>query len=639
MLLDDELRSKKDIVDRIKDLKDWKGTQLKELHDRMEKRRNRYYLDHYPATEKEEGEERVHIASEMRLVDKAYGLLTIEKPTIKAYPEEETEPGLEESDRLESWLEGVNYEQRRRQGVDPWGLGAMDMLITSMACIFTYWDTSLDTRTNWQAAGGQGAEDEATAYMEQFYGMAPQEETGPRLGELPIIVKRRDPIKVYPHEGGNQGRWQWVMYVDKIAQIDVETEWRDALGGKPLEGSKSKGFVEKTKNPVTVIDCWSWENDPETGEPVLYNAVVAGDQLVKPPTPMRKYRQMPFEIFFCRTTPEPQWERKGLPITAQMEKTAPELEAAWNTTMRRAKLHAQLPILHYGTTQDIDIAAGFGKVIHMGPDPSAASLGPMEYGSTPPDYDRMTGMLHREVEAGGLGSPVMGEMGGKESGYALALRGEAGTLNLVAPQQSLSLAMSNVFQQVCSLAAEFAPDHEMRVMGQYENQRKVFALTGEQCQGWFIDVGVEAQFPEDKDRKMAWGMQLAMQPKEQRVLDERTITEEFFGYKNYDQMKDRRLQELAESHPAVTASEMAEALRKRGMEHLLPLIFPELAQQQPGGVPGAAAPTSLSVPGVPTQVMPQERMGAMRSQEMLGQPKGRMFPEEELEEQRGFTTA
>ncbi len=423
-----------------------------------------------------------------------------------------------------------------------------------------------------------------------------------------------------------------MIYEDKVPVIDVETEW-----GVKLKAFADGDFLEKTKQTVTVLDCWSWENDPETGKPTLYNVVIAGDQLVKKPTPMPKYTKMPFEIFFCRTTGEPEWERKGLPIIAQIEKTTGELEAAWNARMRSAKLHSQLPILHWGT-EPVNLSSGFGKVVDMGADKSVSSLEFMEYKGMPPDYDKMTGMLHAEVEAGGLGSPVMGQAGGKESGYALALRGEAGTLNLIAPQQSLSLAMGNVFQQVCGLAANFAPDHEMRVMGRFRNQRKVFALRGDECQGFFIEVDISSQFPEDKDRRMAWGVQFASQPPETRLLDDRTITEDFFGYKNYDQIKQRRLQEMAERHPAVTGSQLAKALRARGMEEWIPLIFPELAQQTPGQ-PGVASPTSLPVQGVPTTAMPQEEMGAMRSQEVTGQPKGREFPEEELEEQRGFTTA
>lgn len=629
-MLDESLKTEDAIVKRVKLLASRKKRELKELHSRMQKRRNRYYLDHYEG-EPEEGEERVHIASEMRLVDKAYGLLTSEKPEVKAYPEDETAPGLIESDELEGFLEGVTYEQRRRQGVDPWNLATMDILIDAMACMFTYWDIALDSRMNWES---METGDEEAEFMERYYFGTAEEETQPSLGELPIIIKRRDPMKVLPEEGGNQGRWKWVIYEDKISAIDIETEWAEALEGEPLDDFKGKGFVEKSKPTVTVLDCWSWEADAMTGRPILYNTVIAGNQLIKAPTPMENYKQMPFEIFFCRTTGQPEWERKGLPITAQIEKTTGELEAAWNARMRSAKLHSQLPLTYEGTGPTPTVATGFGKVITLPPD---SKFGFMEYRGMPPDYDKMTAMLHAEVEAGGLGSPVMGGMGGKESGYALALRGEAGTLNLVAPQQSLSLAMSNVFQQVCGLAASFAPDHEMRVMGRFENQRKVFALTGEQCQGFFIDVGVSAQFPEDKDRRMAWAVQFASQPPEQRLLDDRTIIEDFMGYKNYQRIKERKLQDIAEAHPSVMASEIAEALRKRGMDHWIAMVFPEVAQ--PGVEPTEGAPTSVSVGGVPTQVRPQEEMGAMRSQEFGRPPKGRTFPEEEIGEQLGITTA
>jgi hypothetical protein len=346
---------------------------------------------------------------------------------------------------------------------------------------------------------------------------------------------------------------------------------------------------------------------------------------------MPRYEHMPFEIFFCRPTDEPAWERKGLPITAAMEKTVPELEAMWNALMRGAKLFSQLPPVHKGPGAAPTLATGFGKVLHLGPE---ENLGFMEWPGMPPDFHRMTEMLQDEIGAGGLGAPLMGETPASPSGYALALRGEAGTLPLVAPQQALSLALTNVLQQMCSLAANYAPDHEMRIMGQYENQRQFFALTGLECEGFFIEATVRAQFPEDKDRKMAWGMQMASVPRPQRVLDDRTILEDLMGYENAQRIKERRRQEMAEEHPALIATLFAETLEQRGLGHWIPLIFPELAQpaQQGPQQAGQRTPTSMPVEGVPTQVMPQEQMGAMRSQEMGLSPKGGLFPEEELYE-------
>jgi hypothetical protein len=161
----------------------------------------------------------------------------------------------------------------------------------------------------------------------------------------------------------------------------------------------------------------------------------------------------------------------------------------------------------------------------------------------------------------------------------------------------------------------------MRVFGKHENQRKVFALTGSQMQGWFIDVQVSAQFPEDKDKKMAWGLQLSAMG-DSAPLDNRTIVEDFLGYSNATLIRERKLVDIAEQHPMVQLLLLIQDLQKRGLEHLIPILLGQQPSLQPpgeGSVPNMAP--NQPVKGVSTTVMPQEQLGAQRSQQLGMEPE------------------
>ena len=589
MLLDEGLSEAK-VREIVNALRAEGEKELKVFREKAEKRRKRYYGDHYPsagkAVQSSPTKDRVVLNREMRLVDKGYGLLTLDPPKISARPEEETEAGLVESDRLEAWLEGLLYLQRLNQGQDPISLGLYDALITSMGVLWVIWDTARDTR-----------------------------ETG-RLMEPPVVIKRRDPCKIILKEGGKKERWKYCMYVDELPVTDVEAEWPEAgrLKGYPTS------YAERMRKTVEVVDFWGYEDGQ------VVNTVITPDQILKPPTVMEKYEYLPVVAWFCRETPSTQWEYKGLPITASMEATAPAVESHVNLLTRATKLLSQLPLLHKGQGDPPKLPAGYDNIVHIDVE---EDLGFLQWPGHPPDMYRVLDILEQEVEASSLGAPLSTAGAGSASGYALALRGQAGTLQLVAPEQSYSLAMTLLLQKVCSLCASFAPDLEMRVFGKHENQRKVFALNGSQMQGWFIDVDISAQFPEDKDRKMAWGLQMAAMG-DQAPLDSRTITEDFFGYANAERIRERKIADMARTHPGVQLIQLIEALRKRGLEYLIPIITGQM--QGPPQPPGQGSPPNVApnmpVAGVPTTAVPQEQAGAMRSQEMGMGPQTGLTPNE-----------
>jgi hypothetical protein len=614
MLLGEDLNDNK-VIDRVKKMYDHKLSGLKRWFDLIDYRRERYNLEHYPEQKdptqtKPAYEEHITLASEMRLVNKAQDLLTMEKLRISAKPEEETEPGLVEADRLESWLEGVLYENKLKQGSDPLRLAIHDMLVTGCGCLSTLWDTRLDPRLK-KVTGEDG--EETWKYEEEA-----------ELRELPLLVLRKDPRKLLPHPGATPGGWLWVMYVEDLPVSDVEAEW-----GIELKKVKVKGEWERFKETVKVYDVWTWERNPDAESErdlVVCNTVIAGEEIVKKPSVMENYTRLPFIIFSNRETPQEKFEHRFQSMTAPIERSVIELESAWSAIVRQIKITSNLPWIWRGegTPPEIELGYDPDNVLYLRKeDDFGFPQGP----GNPPDAFRVAEMFQIEVDAGSLGAPLSAEAGASTSGYALALRGQAGTLSLNSPSESLSLGMTQLLQLVCDLAAGFAPDHDMRVRAWHENQRRVFALKGNQLKGWLIDVEISAKFPEDTQRNMAYGIQMSQMPPEQRVLDDRTILEKLMGMENASQIIERKLVELFQRNPMIQQILMEDALRKRGLERLIPT---GAAPEQPGMdfAPGPGAPT-MPVEGIPTQEMPQEMLGAMRQQEFGFPPGNQPLPEEE----------
>jgi len=599
-----------EIIGMIDALRSAKEGELKPLHDRIRYRRDRYFLDHYKGKGKaEQGEERLIFADEMRLVDTSRNLLMLKPPTIKARPEHEDMEALAQSDQLEAWLRGVLYKQRIRSRQDPLDIFALQMLRDGVGVLFTYWEVGLDSRYSEQGGYNENAP----------------------LDDLPIVIQARDPLTIFPQEGAVAGRWDWVMVVEEVPVFRVEQQWR-----VQLEQFRGKKYKDKLTDKVKVVDVWSQEVDPLTGEPMVVNAViVAGSKsskMVKPPTLMANYETLPFEIGFCIETGEADWLRKGLPITAAIEQIVPQKASLRNSLVRIVKMLAQFPPVFTGKPGRAapKLAAGFGEVIHL---ETGETLDYPKPPAQSPDIYKVDGMFDDEVALGGMGSPVSQPAGRSMSGYAVALSGQAGTLKMVSPARSFSLALTNALQQVCNLAANFAPDHEMTVMGELEGQRKPFTLTGTDCRGFLIDVDVSARFPDDEARSQAMGVTLATAP--QKILDSRTILQDFLGYENVQEIQQRILVEKAMEDPAVMSVMIQVAAETMGLTEYLERERPAPPQGQPG-MASPPGPPSMAVPvrGVPTQLMPQEQMGAMRSQEAGIGPKGRYMPQE-MEEEYG----
>ncbi|MFX1300895.1 MAG: hypothetical protein ACFFDE_08120 [Promethearchaeota archaeon] len=619
MLLGEDLSEDK-IIKRVGQMYDDKMSALKRWYDLIDYRRERYNLEHYPEQKdpmrtKPAYEEHITLASEMRLVNKAQDLLTAGKLRISAKPEEETEPGLEQADRLESWLEGVLYENKLRQGSDPVRLAIHDMLVTGFGCLSAVWDTRLDPRLK----KGQGEEGEETWKYDE----------GAKLRELPIIVLRKDPRKMLPHPGATPGGWLWIMYVEDLPVSDVEAEW-----GVTLKDAKAKGEWERFKDTVKVYDVWTWEQnpDPESGQHdlVVCNTVIAGEEIVKEPSVMENYTRLPFVIFSNREAPSEKFEHRFQPITAPIERAVTELESAWSAIARQIKITSNLPWVWRGegTPPEIELGYDPDNVLYLRKDDD---FGFPQSPGNPPDAFRAAEMFQIEVDAGSLGAPLSAEAGASTSGYALALRGQAGTLSLNSPSEALSLGMTQVLQLICDLAAGFAPDHDMRVRAWHENQRRVFALKGSELKGWLIDVEVSAKFPEDTERKMAQGITMSQMPPEQRPLDDRTILEKLMGFENATEIMERKMVERFQANPMIQELLMQEALIKRGLERLLQGGAGAPAPEQPGmDFAGSPRAPTMPVEGIPTQEMPQEMLGAMRQQEFGFPPGNQPLPEEEF---------
>ena len=129
------------------------------------------------------------------------------------------------------------------------------------------------------------------------------------------------------------------------------------------------------------------------------------------------------------------------------------------------------------------------------------------------------------------------------------------------------------------------------------------------------------------------GVTLATAP--QKILDSRTILQDFLGYENVQEIQQRILVEKAMEDPAVMGVMIQVAAETMGLTEYLERERPAPPQGQPG-MASPPGPPSMAVPvrGVPTQLMPQEQMGAMRSQEAGIGPKGRYMPQE-MEEEYG----
>jgi len=387
--------------------------------------------------------------------------------------------------------------------------------------------------------------------------------------------------------GGPKGRWLMIAMRDERSLDDVRSEFPnyrpEAVGASVVQIK------------VKFYDVWFWSKD-EDGKDGVYNAIVIDNDVVREPTLMTGYTDLPYTIGFFIPTQDKKPENWGLSQLFTIEEDIRMLENRINHQNRMLDISANLPLV--AKTRDgraVDVDATYGTVVNMGMEESIDFIRPF---TEPPDHSQIVAFAKDSISNGSYPPVTYGAANGP-SGYGLSQMAEGGRIRLEQPKRQIELMWEVVIRKMLSLYQKFAPDKAIQVFGKYKGEPYVLRdLVGADTRGWFVQTQVDPRFPQDEARMVALGNQLLAI----RGVSKRTAQEKYFGIDDPDRENDRLLVEAYENQPQLMQMLMAEVAKQYGLE---------LPEQKPQGSP-PRQPVSQPLMSNPEQgVLPPQVAGGM----------------------------
>jgi len=547
----------------------------------FEKMEKLYFLEHWD-TPRRPSEQRITLSTPQNIIDIASGILAAQNIKISVYNlEDEAQRNLAE--QIEKFFMGVLYINSERQETDILYDAFWYMLVKGWVCFRAYWEPLLERRD-------------------------PEDELPEAWPECPLVLQVIDPANVYPMPSGAPLRkWQWIIYHQRRTILDIEDEFG------PLEEYDHVSLKQKAKTELDFIDYWEFRGNE------VWNTIIAGKELLRPPTHMPGYTDLPYTINFCKPTGSPKGEWTGLSFLAALENPLREMEKLLSMQARALKVYAALPIMHKGSTP-IEVDADIGEVVELGPEDE---VGFPTWPGSPPDMAIQLTIFHDEMQEAGFPKAVYGQGPGSVSGYALSQLSEGGRIRLGIPRKQMELCLSVLFRKMCDLCANFSPDTLIPVYGEVKGKPYAIQMLGRDLEGQRIDVSISRVLPLDEARLATIGAQA----KQLQVLSDRTIMERYYGVEQPEEELRQKMREMALRHPLMMIPAFIDALQAEGSEWL-PLaqeVFQQIIQRQVATMAGGGLPMSMPKAGKgapPPPKIPSPQGGAPAPKTQMQQALG-----------------
>lgn len=605
-----------------------------EAYDRL------YFFEHYDKKSPmnlmgKDGIE-VEVNDATNIVDLTMGLLSNVEIDIHAIPLLSEEENIRDSSEVEAWLWGILNTNAEDQGQPPQNSALFDAVRLGMGVLFTYFDSDKG---------------------------------------CPFVIKALDPYTVYPESGGPKGQWRSVLIVEKKSLTDLEEEW-----GATIDVSPDASYEKRESKKLEEIDYWGYEyvdeelaqrltpeeeplpqippflmgvNEgipgggaemPEVGMgqiPPLFdeglpqglqpgwhvvNCVIAGKHVLRPPTIMQGYEEIPLTIFGSKPTGgraggEERPEYLFLSSLFPVHKAILLSDANMSAQQKQITLYTNLPAVHKAGrlgASNINWDNKLGNIITLTqPD---EEFGFPTWRGNPPDVWAVDNFYKKQIQEGSFSAVALGAQEAM-SGYAYSQLWQANLTRLAQPRQSFGLAMKDVFRKIQSYAVNLVPDQPMTLLCRYKKiTGRMIEMAGRELQPYIIDTELSPELPTDRARNIAMGIQLA-QLGPNCPFSKRGLAERFFDIQQPEEEENLKMQEMIRDNKVVQAMQLQDAwLQQTGEKIPLEVLLSgdtnviSRLQRAIGQQPG----------GVSSQIAPAEEIGYAQQQPPPTGPEGRL---------------
>lgn len=554
----------------VENCKDW--------HAQIRKWRKLYDFEHY-SNEPKSMEQQYADPTPTNTVDLAVGIMLANDLGWRAYGWKPSRSEEKETSQVEKYLAGTLEVAKERTQTHITYEITKGFCRDGSAVVYSVWDPKYVER-----------------YLTTVEVPDPNNPMGvqqiPGFRETPLRTEVIDPLQIDMLPGGDR-RWAHIFRTYEMSVYDIEQ-----IFGIKVE--RYRGLTEDMKMTTKgkVIEYWRHATIPRAemdeddtrpeieDEEVVISGTLFEDMWLLKPHIMEGYDELPFTIGFFKPVDFNSPKNWGHSIMKPMETTIALMEQAINRRLYQLTVYSALPLIiksEFGRKLDID--PGYANVIQVAPQ---EDVGFPIWPGNPPDFRDHLDFLRSRLQQSGFSDVMFGAGPSQVSGYALSQLGDQNRIRLEQPRKHLEMFWGTWGRKVLALTANFATNSAVRVYGRMKGRDFAEQVIGSSVAEYMVKCYIRPQFPNEQTRKHAMATQV------RGILSERTIMENYLDIEQPDDERDKKLEEMADTHPLMLQYVMMSLLMERaeGGDKAAAMVLEQMQrqQQQPAQPQGAPQP-------------------------------------------------
>ena len=376
-------------------------------------------------------------------------------------------------------------------------------------------------------------------------------------GEIrPALIFDKIPLKAYIIDplnvsvlAGSEHRWSVVCRSEQVSLYQLSSMFGEE--NVPVRFSHFlKSFEQSLEITGELVDYWHSSADGMK----FYHGVLFDGEFVLPLEEV-DYDFFPYVIGLYKPVDRvlsSSWHSILEPLLEPVRL----LEQSINRRQFLIDKYASLPLVTKTLSgRAVKIDPRIGSHVPLGVD---EEIGFPTWAGSPPDVERQIELFRSRIQQSGFSDAFFGS-GSSASGYALSLLGDQNRIRLEQPKRHLEAFLRRWANRCVELLVKnlnvTGGEAFFELYGKSGVSSYSFYLPVSSLKGRKLFCEIKPEFPNDKVRNHAMANQA------RGILSEHTIMENYYNIPHPSDERERKLQEMAETHPIVLQYGLLQALR------------------------------------------------------------------------------
>jgi len=428
----------------------------------------------------------------------------------------------------------------------------------------------------------------------------------------PALIFDKIPLRTYIIDpksvnvlAGSDHRWSVVARCEKINLYQLASMFGEDR--VPVRYSHFlRNFEQSLEIAGELVDYWDVSAD---GNTFRHSVLFDGETVV----PLEEVNQkfFPYTIGLYKPTDRTfsvSWHSILEPLLEPVRL----LEQAINRRQFLIDKYASLPLVTKtmgGRAVKVDARLGTHVALNM-----EEEIGFPTWAGSPPDVERQVELFRARIQQSGFSDTFFGSGASSASGYALSMLGDQNRIRLEQPRRHLESFLRRWANRCLDILVEnlkVEGDGEVffELYGKTSGSDYAFFLPLNSLRGYRVYCELRPEFPNDRVRNHAMANQA------RGILSEHTLMEKYYNIQQPSDERERKMMEMAETHPLVVQYGLLQALQQLADsgDEVAMKVLEQMREQEAFGSPEGQDGSAASMGGMLNREMPVEAPNAGQS--------------------------